>query len=168
MKKCNMCRESKAECEFYGNKKSRDGLAHKCKECSRKSLLLWQQKNREKVRERNRQWQRLNPEKKKASDRNWRANNDKKYREYNKQWEKGNRFLVALQASRYWAKKLGYASCSAIKEDLEAAFTGKCHTCGAAEATLSSRLCVDHDHKTGEFRGWLCRACNLNDVLACV
>ena len=32
----------------------------------------------------------------------------------------------------------------------------KCEICGD-----SSRICFDHDHKTGEFRGWICWKCNL-------
>lgn len=32
-----------------------------------------------------------------------------------------------------------------------------CECCGrAAEETL----CLDHDHRSGKFRGWLCRQCN--------
>ena len=32
----------------------------------------------------------------------------------------------------------------------------ECEVCGE-----TGIICFDHDHKTGEFRGWLCRNCNL-------
>jgi hypothetical protein len=32
-----------------------------------------------------------------------------------------------------------------------------CECCGRIR-----RLCLDHDHKTDEFRGWLCHACNVS------
>lgn len=31
-----------------------------------------------------------------------------------------------------------------------------CEICGR-----SDRICFDHCHKTGKFRGWICRSCNL-------
>lgn len=31
-----------------------------------------------------------------------------------------------------------------------------CECCGRVE-----KLLVDHDHKTGNFRGWICKRCNL-------
>ena len=31
----------------------------------------------------------------------------------------------------------------------------KCDVCGSGE-----RICWDHDHQTGEHRGWLCSKCN--------
>lgn len=34
-----------------------------------------------------------------------------------------------------------------------------CDCCG--KETEPSKLNVDHDHDTGDFRGWLCRRCNL-------
>jgi hypothetical protein len=35
-----------------------------------------------------------------------------------------------------------------------------CAICSAPESSLSRKLNADHDHKTGEFRGFLCSPCN--------
>jgi Recombination endonuclease VII len=36
-----------------------------------------------------------------------------------------------------------------------------CESCGdATEGTHRSKLCFDHHHDTGRFRGWLCYRCN--------
>lgn len=34
-----------------------------------------------------------------------------------------------------------------------------CECCG--KAPIGQRLCLDHDHASGRFRGWLCRDCNM-------
>lgn len=39
---------------------------------------------------------------------------------------------------------------------------GRCKVCRIHQSELSRRLCVDHDHKTGEVRGLLCNKCNTN------
>lgn len=35
----------------------------------------------------------------------------------------------------------------------------KCELCGKPPK-FGSRLCLDHDHKSGKFRGLVCRSCN--------
>lgn len=36
---------------------------------------------------------------------------------------------------------------------------GACYLCQRAKG-VSVKLCIDHDHRTGEVRGLLCKACN--------
>jgi DNA-directed RNA polymerase subunit RPC12/RpoP len=36
----------------------------------------------------------------------------------------------------------------------------KCLICGREVDTLSTKLCIDHNHKTGKIRGLICRKCN--------
>lgn len=75
-------------------------------------------------------------------------------------YHKANRFKVALLDARSVARKRGHSPCTASAEEIKAAFTGRCHICGVPEAELNKKICMDHDHETGEFRGWLCRNCN--------
>lgn len=37
----------------------------------------------------------------------------------------------------------------------------KCEICGVHEDALPYRMCMDHCHVTGAFRGWLCKSCNV-------
>ncbi len=104
----------------------------------------------------------------KECQRAWREEHSEEVREYNRKWAEENRFFKVLIASRCRAKRHGYLPCSATIKEIKEAYTGKCHACGIAEEDHVTKLCVDHDHGTGEFRGWLCMACNKADVLACV
>lgn len=36
-----------------------------------------------------------------------------------------------------------------------------CEVCGEQEQRRGRKLCFDHDHQCGHFRGWLCSRCNL-------
>ena len=60
---------------------------------------------------------------------------------------KASRRLVQLKSSR---KRAG------IKDADSEVRSGNCPACG----TFADPLHLDHDHATGEKRGWLCPACN--------
>lgn len=80
--------------------------------------------------------------------------------EKRKRWKNANRFVYALTHGRTVAKRRGHAACMASPEEIEQRFDGCCHVCGVHENDLNERLHLDHDHKTGAFRGWLCGNCN--------
>ena len=80
------------------------------------------------------------------------------HRAASRRWQARNRFRVALKQSAYIAEKKGHEPCSATVAEIKEAFTGYCAICGAEEK--KRKLCMDHDHSTGQFRGWLCHTCN--------
>jgi hypothetical protein len=71
-----------------------------------------------------------------------------------------HRFSRSLCNARLEAIEHGYSPCIASKDEIEKAFTGFCFACGIPESSCRRRLCMDHDHITGEFNGWLCSPCN--------
>ena len=134
LRKCRLCKKSKLIEEFKKTRIKKDGThgaATACRVCE--NLI----KN---------QWKKRNPD---------------KYQKYEKIWRDGiGRFKVALMQSRRNAKAKGYVGCLATSEEISSAFTGKCDVCGIPERECNRKHCMDHDHKTGDFRGWLCDSCN--------
>jgi len=37
----------------------------------------------------------------------------------------------------------------------------QCEVCGAFGKDSKIGICLDHNHETGEFRGWICHRCNV-------
>ena len=60
----------------------------------------------------------------------------------------------AGQLARY--RKHLYGISNEVYQDRLKSQGGGCAICGA----MARRLCVDHDHETGTFRGVLCHRCN--------
>lgn len=69
---------------------------------------------------------------------------------------KRGRVQQCLRIAKVWAKKKGHAPCNADADSLIKVFTGKCFLC----KRQNTALVIDHDHVTGEFRGWICGNCN--------
>ena len=153
---CKKCGETKPISKFYHNRAQ-------CKECYRKQTSLWQRSNRSKRNESARKWQENHKEQVREKSRKYHTENRDKLRTQNRDWVNRNRFRRALINSRAQSKIYGYEPCAATVEEIRSAFTGYCYHCGAEED--SKKLHLDHDHKTGKFRAWLCAGCNLHDVL---
>jgi len=77
-----------------------------------------------------------------------------------RQWYRKNRIKSLLRASKQAATKRGYMPCSATIDEVAKLQTGYCYACGVSEEEFSRPLCLDHNHRTGKVRGWLCHDCN--------
>jgi|ERR1700722_1627098 len=108
---------------------------------------------------------RLNPDKYKAIDaRNARTRHPKLVA-YQKEWAARNVARVMLHGSRMRAQKEGHAPiCNGMDRADALAEVQRwldkkpvtCECCGKG-----GRLTLDHCHRTGRIRAWLCHACNL-------
>jgi len=65
----------------------------------------------------------------------WYAKNKERRYQYNKEW---------------WKKQV-----KKLEEIAGRTKPDNCEICGK-----NNRICFDHDHKTGKFRGWICSDCN--------
>ena len=73
-----------------------------------------------------------------------------------------NRFFMSIERSKRSAEKGNFLPVKATARELGEKFTGKCHICFIKEIDYEKKLSMDHCHKTGLFRGWLCSACNVS------
>lgn len=69
---------------------------------------------------------------------------------------------IGLKGNKQWYCKQGAADYKALYRYKDASPKPKeCEICGSTK-----RICYDHNHQSGIFRGWLCNACNV--ALGCV
>lgn len=129
--------------EFHKSAKSKDGLNSSCRVCIGRRGHKWYMDNRRKALISRKRWKRENPDKVKEIRSRYRFHN-------------------ALKSSISNAEKKDHTPCTATVEEITEAFTGFCQNprCGVPEMECKRRLCLDHDHETGKFRGWLCGECN--------
>ena len=144
---CITCGETKPIEEYRFRNSSHTLRRGKCYSCYRESQRKDYAKNRKHRAVLSKKRRKANPER------------ERKYRK--KHLAKAGRFALSLRASVQSGKRYGYLPCSATAKEIELAWTKKCHVCKIPQEELSKNLHMDHCHKTGEFRGWLCSLCNM-------
>jgi hypothetical protein len=146
---CTKCGNEKELDEFpkcsYQTKDGTNKPAGHCKTCRAAYHRTWYAANRESVIRRSIKYRKGHPKQRRKSLQDWRNR---------------KRFLVALQSSRSAALKLGHEPCISTADEIKASFSGYCAVCGVSEEMCTTRLHMDHNHVTGNFRGWLCPRCN--------
>ena len=78
-----------------------------------------------------------------------------KRKKKSRDWHNKNRFKVALYHSAAVGKK-----CTATFEEVAKAFDGRCAICAITEDEYGRKLHMDHCHRTGRLRKFLCQKCN--------
>ena len=121
MKLCKKCGTTKPLSQFSPNKKSRDKLDYRCKECNRAAYDLWRKNNPEKMLAATLAWQAANPNRVKAAqaahrlanptytatrNREWRERNPGRSSENSSRWARENKSKKAAIASKYRASKM--------------------------------------------------------------
>jgi mannose-6-phosphate isomerase-like protein (cupin superfamily) len=111
------------------------------KEAARQRSRKWYAANKAKADTKTRAWQAANKDKTNASARKYRQTHKEQARENCRKWRVNNR------------AKLGLPEPTRAKPDF-------CEACGGPPNGKGG-LHLDHCHKTGVFRGWLCASCNV-------
>lgn len=122
---------------------------------TKEDIILYQKKYREAHKENNREYAReyrkKYPERIKEMGEKWRNNNRQKLTEDSRIYKKLHPDKVAISKAK--SRKI-------ILEKIELSVSrkkpDKCEICNRG-----GRICFDHDHKNGKFRGWICYRCNL-------
>jgi hypothetical protein len=122
----------------------------------KRTKVITEQEKLERARLACRKWRANNPDKQRAACKSWEERNPHKRKEYNHKrrgkWNEEAR-IWRKNNPDYSYKKLGITF-EQVKDQTKIQ-GGKCAIC-----KVIGKLCVDHCHETGKFRGMLCRSCN--------
>ena len=150
-KNCPSCNIVKPIKEFWKNKAKADGLQSICKECHYNKYNVNKDKKKQRV----------------VSRRHYHYGGGKEKKQEYLQTEKGKRVIQKAQLKyRESGKKRDhqlerlYGITLAEYDEMFEKQKGLCNICGKPSMN-GKRLCVDHNHETGEIRGLLCNWCNL-------
>lgn len=142
MKICTKCELEKPIYDFKKHRLHKDGIYSHCKDCVKKDRSNSDYKQKANVAKRENY---KRPEIK-AAYRKW---NDR-YRSTEHGRGKVNNYflnkLYGITIEKYNEMFLSQNRCCAI--------------CSMDQSLLTKRLCVDHNHETGEIRALLCSSCN--------
>ena len=160
MKRCSKCWTSKPLSEFWRNTRSWDGRDGWCKTCKNTATKKWRESHAKKQARSKKKWRRENrvlvlaektryrqrhPEQARQQVRNAHKRHGKKYR--------SRRYFALIEERHGLTKKQIQAQSK--KQKHRCIICHKKQKCGKRR-----RLYVDHDHKTGKFRGLACFSCN--------
>jgi len=87
---CSKCAETKLISHFSRDKRNRDGLCGKCKECSKADNVKWRLANLDRARASSAAWAKNNVEKANAIKNKWAKNNVEKKRAASLRWNIAN------------------------------------------------------------------------------
>jgi hypothetical protein len=141
-KRCNKCGEVKPIDGFYAMRGMRDGHRNDCIVCNLGAKHEQQAKNPEPYRVRASQWVKDNPGRRAA---------------YQAQYRKRPEVRRAMR-DLYYRRTYGISA-----EEADAVLgsqNGRCAICGVPAPERLASMHLDHDHGTGEIRGFLCLSCN--------
>ena len=133
---CNGCGKARRRDDFGVVNSSRDGLRHKCKECSNVVRREYRIKNRDNVNAGKMSLYYENHEQSKSRLRD-------RYKTYGLAWKLQHKYGLTLDEYRRMVE----------------AQDGRCAIC-RAPPPCGKRLYVDHCHESGRVRGLLCNNCN--------
>lgn len=132
----------------------------RCKECRKITHYKTFERHREKRMQYISQWKKDNRDYLNARDRADRALNTEKH----KRWEKAERERDGSKITLRTITSRRGITVQSYNEMIER-IGNRCEICGNEETRKSSkgettRLCIDHCHKTEKVRGMLCHGCN--------
>jgi 5-methylcytosine-specific restriction endonuclease McrA len=179
-KVCKKCQKEKPVDEFYQRARYKNGITSWCKQCHKDKDHVWQQENKQRVKELNHlsyernkehknkkavEWSKANPVKRKKSVETWRANNWERFKSKARAWWSSNPLKPLEYHANRRARALGNGGTFTDKDwnEILEKYGHKCLKCGSTDR-------IQPDHVIPLARGGrndksniqpLCKRCNV-------